>query len=59
MGASISNKVAAIVAIVAITIITGIAVASDLDGNTVVAAIAVLGGLGGYVAHQVNNKPKA
>lgn len=48
----------AIVAIVAITIIIITGLSQGIDGNVIIASISVLGGLGGYVARQVNNKSK-
>lgn len=53
-----SAKTVAVVAIVAITIIVGMSLYAGLNGNTVIASISVLGGLGGYVARQTNSKPK-
>lgn len=42
----------ALASIIAIAIIVGISLACGIDGNVVIAAISVLGGLGGYVAKQ-------
>jgi len=56
---NMSKNVVAIVAIVAITIIVGLALYAGLDGNVIIASVSVVGGLGGYVARQVNAKPHA
>jgi len=45
----------AIASIVSIALITTLALASGMNGNVVISAIAVLGGLGGYIARQLNH----
>jgi hypothetical protein len=54
-----NKNVVAIVAIIALAIIVGLSLHAGIDGNVVIASISVLGGLGGYVARQVNHTPKA